>query len=127
MTHPLYVEATKTTEILQETRLKEVQLASEFAQAQYKLSVIKARVERTLIKRVKEEKDLGHSVESRERVFVLARDADPDFVAQLKHVSEIQLRLELARAEILSLRDKLNVLLTSMRVESLSESRETKL
>lgn len=121
MTHPLYIEATKTTEILQETRLKEVQLASEFAQAQYKLSVIKARVERTLIKRVKEEKDLGPSMESRERVFVLARDADPDFVAQLKQVNEIQLRLETARAEVLSLRDKLNVFLTSMRSEKSSD------
>ena len=52
MTHPLYREATKTTEILQETRLKEVQLASEFAQAQYILYVIKAKVERILIKKV---------------------------------------------------------------------------
>lgn len=83
MSHPLHAEALKITETLQETRLKEVQLASELAQAQYKLSVIKARVERSLIKRVKNEKFLESTAEARERILILARDADPNFVAQL--------------------------------------------
>lgn len=121
MTHPLHAEALKIAETLRESRLKEVQFASEFAQAQYKFSVTKARVERNLIKKVKNEKSLESTAEARERILILARDADPDFLAQLKQVDEIQLRLETARAEVLSLRDKLSVFLTSMRSDKSSE------
>jgi hypothetical protein len=111
----LYPDAVEIADRLKEARLQVVQLSAEVAEAEYDLAVTKARVERDLIKKVGDEKRLGPTSESRERVFTLARDADEEYLAQLKRHSEAGIRMEQARVEVQSLRDRLDIVLTAMR------------
>jgi hypothetical protein len=115
--HPLYGEAIAVAEKLKEARLQVVLLSSELAEAEYGLAVVQARAERGLIKKVGGEKKLGPTVESRERVFTLARDADEEYRAQLERHGQVKMKLERAKAEAASLRDRLNVMLAAMRAE----------
>jgi hypothetical protein len=113
--HPLYADAIEVADRLKEARLQVIGISSELTQAGYDLAVAKARVERGLIKKAGDEKRLGPTTESRERVFTLARDADEAYLAELKRYNEVKVRLEQAKVEVASLRDRLNVMLTAMR------------
>ena len=115
--HPLYVEANQIAEKLQAARLEVVQLTSSLAQSEYELAVVKARIERKLIKQVGDEKRLGSTVTARERVFTLARDANEEYLVKLKRYNQSDLALEQARVEVLALQDKLSIVLVVMRVE----------
>ncbi|MDY7039319.1 MAG: hypothetical protein SVX38_00490 [Chloroflexota bacterium] len=115
--HPLYGEAIEIAEKLRGARLRVVSLLSELAEAEYDLAVVRARVERGLIKQVGDEKKLGPTVESRERVFTLGRDADEEYRAQLGRYGQAKMNLEQAKVEVASLRDRLNIMLAAMRAE----------
>lgn len=119
--HLLYAEAMEVTDRLKEARLQVVHLSAEFAQAAYDLAVSKARVERALVKKVGDEKRLGPTTESRERVFTLARDADEGYLDQRKRHNEAKTRLDQAKAEVASLRERLEVLLTVMKASGQGE------
>ncbi len=114
--HTLYETAREKTDLLKEARLQVVHLSSELSQTEYDLHLSKAQVERGLIKKVGGEKALGPTVESRTRIFTLAVDADENYKAQLKRRNAIELKLEEAKVEVATLRDKLNLMLTAMRV-----------
>jgi len=113
--HPLYSTAMETTDKLREVRLQVASLSMDLSQAEYNLQLMRAKVERGLIKKVKGEKALGPTVEDRARIFTLALDADADYQGQLKRRNEVELKLEQAKAELASLRDKLSVLLVAMK------------
>jgi hypothetical protein len=113
--HPLYEEALKLADRLKAARLEVASLTSELATVEYNLAVAKAKVERALIKQVGDEKRLGPTAESRERVFTLARDADQDYKAQAKRQIDTQARLERAKIEVAALRYQLTIILTAMR------------
>ena len=115
--HPLYAEGMKISEKLGNLATRGVSLSSEISQIEYELRVTKAKVERALIKQVGGEKKLGPTTEDRERIFTLALDADKSYKEQLKHRNEVELNLEQTKAEITSLRTKLNVILAAMRVD----------
>jgi len=61
--HPLYAEGMKISEKLGELCARVVQLTMELSQIEYELRVIKAKVERALIKQVGGEKKLGPTTE----------------------------------------------------------------
>lgn len=112
--HPLYTTAMETTNALRDIRLQVSSLSMELSQAEYHLQVVRAKVERGLIKQARSEKALGPTVEDRTRVFTLALDADAEYQRQWKRCHDVGLKLEQARAESASLRDKLSVLLAAM-------------
>ncbi|MEA3459772.1 MAG: hypothetical protein U9R11_03710 [Chloroflexota bacterium] len=113
--HPLYAAASEIADKLKAARLQVVHLSSELSQAGYDLRVVKAKVERGLIKKVGGEKALGPTVESRARIFTLALEADENYKAQVKRRNAIKLKLEEAKVEVASLRDKLNMMLAAMK------------
>jgi len=106
--------ALRTAEELREQRLRSAELAAELAETDYELEVIRARVERGLIKRVKGEKALAPTAEDRNRIFTLALDADEDYRARRKAGAGLRLTLQKAKAEIGFLRDKLRIQLAAM-------------
>ncbi len=114
--HPLYTSAMETAHALRDVRLEVAGLSMELSQTEYHLQVVRAKVERGLIKQARSEKALGPTVEDRTRVFTLALDADAEYQRQWKRCNEVQLKLEQARAESLSLREKLSVMLAAMQV-----------
>lgn len=116
----LYATATQIVDTLKAKRLETVHLSAELAQAVYDLQVAQARVERGLIKKMGNEKALGYTVESRSKVFTLALDADKDYQARLKRRNEVELKLKEARVEVAYLKDRLNVMLSMMKVEESS-------
>jgi len=119
--HQLYSEGMKTAEKLGELSVRVVNLSMELSQIDYELRVIKAKVERGLIKKVGGEKKLGPTTDDRERIFTLALDADKSYKEQLRRRNEVELNLEKAKAEITSLRNKLNVILAAMRAGETGE------
>ena len=114
--HALYTTASEITDRLKEARLQVVQLSAELSQTEYDLRLLKAQVERGLIKKVGGEKALAPTVESRARIFTLALDADENYKAQLGRRKAIELQLEEAKVEVAALRDRLNLILTAMKV-----------
>ena len=112
--HPLYTTAMETTNALRDIRLQVASLSMELSQAEYHLQVVRAKVERGLIKQARSEKALGPTVEDRTRIFTLALDADAEYQRQWKRCHDVGLKLEQAKAESASLRDKLSVLLAAM-------------
>jgi hypothetical protein len=113
--HPLHSVANETVDRLKVVRLEAARLSAELVQAEYDLRLAQARVERGLIKKAGGEKSLGPTVEDRARIFVLALDADEGYRACLKRRDELALKLEEAKAEAASLRDRLSVVLATMR------------
>jgi len=118
--HPLYTAATEVVDRLRAARLEVVHLSADLAQAEYDLKLAQARIERGLIKRVDGEKALAptakDTAKDRDRIFTLALDADPDYGKQLGRCNALKMRVDEARAEVASLRDKLNVMLAAMNV-----------
>lgn len=112
---PIYEAANEIVERLRLARLEVVHLSAELAQAEYDLRLAQARVERGLIKKVGGEKALGPTAEDRARVFTLALDADEEYQARLKGRNALALKLEEAKVEVATLRDRLSVLLAVMR------------
>jgi len=113
--HPLYGEAMALVETLGETRLRAARLASELAQTEYDLSLLRARIERYQIDRAGDERRLGLTAEVRERVFALACEADSEYRAHRQRREASQLALSEARARVATLTDRLNVILAAMR------------
>lgn len=113
--HPLYTDSLKLIEQLKAARLAVARLSGELAKADYELTLMAAKVEREWIKRVGDDKKLGATVEARERVFTLARDADENYKAQLNKQWEMKTKLDEARVEAAALQDKLSVMLAAMR------------
>ena len=114
--HTLYETASEITDKLKEARLQVVQLSAELSRAEYDLRLFQARVERGLIKKMGGEKALAPTDKARARIFTLALDADENYKAQLKRRNAIELQLEEAKVEVATLRDKLNLMLTAMRI-----------
>ncbi len=117
MNDKLYEGAIVLSEQLKIARLEVLGRKLELRQAQYDLNVAKAKVERALIKKVGNEKKLSSTAEGRERIFVLARDADETYRARLARYNEVYERLERAKIEAQLLQDKLNVILAVLRGE----------
>lgn len=113
--HPLYSKAKETVDALETARLDVAQTSTELAQAEYALRVAQARVERGLIKRVGGENALAPTVSDRTRIFTLALDADEDYGEQRTRRDALEAKLGEAKAEVASLSDKLDVMLTAMR------------
>ncbi|HIE39129.1 MAG TPA: hypothetical protein EYH30_00630 [Anaerolineales bacterium] len=113
---PLYEASIAATEELQEARLRVVRLSAELSRVEHDLRLLRARVERRLVRKVGGEKALAPTVEDRARIFTLALAADPEYEAERKHRDEIALELEEAKAEVAALRDRLDVMLAAMRV-----------
>jgi len=111
----MYPEAMETVEQLRAARLEVARLAAQLNLAEYALRLAQARVERGLIKKVGGEKALAPSAEDRERIFTLALDADEEYQARLRERNELALRLEEAKVEVAYLREKLSVILATMR------------
>jgi hypothetical protein len=112
--HPLYEASIATTEELKEARLRVVRLSTELSQAEHDLCLLRARVERGLIRKVGGEKALAPTVEDRARIFTLALAADPEYEAARKRRDEIALELEQVKVEVAALRDRLDVMLAAM-------------
>ena len=115
--HPLYNEAVAIADSLREVRLRAVALAAELGRAEYDLRVVQARVERALIKRVGNERSLAPTVEGRTRIFVLALDADADYVAGRKRADDLSERVQRDKVEAQALSDRLGVMLAAMRAD----------
>ena len=113
--NPLYSDAIEVADRLKEARLNVVRISSDVVQAEYDVTLAQARVERGLVKKVGDEKKLGLTTESRERVFTLARDADEQYLTQLRRYNEVKIRLEQAKVEVSALNDRLNIMLTAMK------------
>ena len=121
--HTLYEDSLKLVEQLKAARLTVARLSDELAKAEYELTLIAAKVEREWIKRVGDDKKLGATVEARERVFTLARDADENYKAQLNRQWDIKAKLDEARIEASALQDTLSVMLAALRAgEATTES-----
>jgi hypothetical protein len=109
----LYEETMTVAAQLRVARLKVVQLSTQLNGLVYKLGVAAARIERGLIKKVGDEKKLGPSLDSRERIFVLARDADQEYLALWQSRETVNEQLEIAKVEVKYLQDKMAVMLTA--------------
>jgi hypothetical protein len=115
--HPLYSEATQLLKKLKEKRLEVAQLSSQIAQQDYQLTLTRTKIERGLIKKVGDEKKLAPSADSRERIFILARDADSSFLQQHQHLQELKLMLENAKIEILYFQEQIALMQIAMKIE----------
>lgn len=115
MTHPLYRAADEIVDQLRAVRHEVARLSAQLREAEYALCLAQARVERGLIRKVGSEKALAPTFEDRQRIFVLALDADEEYRARLKERNEIALRLEEAKIEVTYLREKLSAMLAAMR------------
>ncbi len=102
-------------ERLEEVRQEIARLSVGLTEAEYQLQVIKARVERALIKRVGGEKALAPTAEDRQRIFALALEADEDYRRQREAVQTLRQRLEERKAEERTLRDRFTWTLTLLR------------
>ncbi len=91
--HPLCDAAIEVTEKLREERLRVARLSLEMSEAEYGLQVIRARVERGLIRQVGGEKRLAPTVEDRARISTVALDANQEYGERLKQRNEIERQL----------------------------------
>ncbi len=103
-------EALKINEQIKTAQIGVAKLAHQLVDEEYQHNLIKSQIERGLIKQVGDEKKLGQTVDSRERVFTLAKDADPAYVAALEKCNQTRYQIELAKIEISALREKLAIL-----------------
>jgi len=113
----LYNDTLQVVEALKAARLQVVQLSTQLADLEYHLGVVAARIERGLIKKVGDEKKLGPSLDSRERIFVLARDADQDYVALRSRRDSLQEQVETAKVEVKYLQDKMAVMMAAAQAD----------
>ncbi|MDY6823678.1 MAG: hypothetical protein SWH68_07790 [Thermodesulfobacteriota bacterium] len=113
--HALYEPALELAAKLKDARLQAASLSQELLETEYQLKVTKAAVERELIKKVKNEKALGHTLEDRTRIFTRALDADTNYQALRKKQAELSLKVEEAKIEVSYLRDKLSITLAAMK------------
>ncbi len=113
--NPVYDEAMQLADKLHDARLEIVRIAGELTQAQYELTISAAKIERALIKRVGDEKKLAPTADARERIFILARDADEEYRAQHDRCNRLQLELDKTKAEAATLQDKLRIMTAAMR------------
>jgi len=111
----LHREANDIVDKLKTARLKVVRLSTELVEAEYALRVVQAKVERGLIKRVGGEKSLAPTSEDRARIYILALDADQDYKDILKRRNQAEASMEEAKADLSYLRDRLNVILSTLR------------
>jgi len=102
-------------EKIKETRLQAILISNELQEINYDLSIIKAQIERKLIKKMGGEKKLAPTEEARERIFVLARNADEKYVELYKKSISKKTMLEETKVEIKFLQDKLNIILAVMK------------
>lgn len=105
----LYQEALDVTERIKNVRLKIVDLMARLSEIDYALRVSQAKVERDLIKRVGSEKKLAPTASDRERIFILARDADSNIVALQKQRDDLRFSIEREKAELSYLQELLAV------------------
>ncbi len=110
----LYQEALETAERIKEVRLKIVELSKRLSEIDYALAVARARVERELIRKVGNEKELAPTAADRERIFILARDADSDVVALQKQRDEVLFSIEREKAELSYLREVMDIMKIAM-------------
>ncbi len=113
--HALYEPALELAAKLKDARLQAASLSQELLETEYQLKVTKAAVERELIKKVKTEKALGHTLEDRTRIFTRALDADTNYQALRKKQAELSLKVEETKIEVSYLRDKLSITLAAMK------------
>jgi hypothetical protein len=116
-TDSLYEAAMEVVDRLEQERLGVARLSVELAKMEYALQLIKAKIERGLIKKVGGEKRLGPTVEDRERIFVVAADADEAYREQLRQYYEMELQLKEARAREAALRDRLDVITAALKTQ----------
>lgn len=112
----LYKEALDVVERIKSVRLKIVDLTKHLSEIDYALAVARAKVERGLIKKAGSEKNLAPTASDRERIFVLARNADSNIVALQKQRDEIKFSIEREKAELVYLQDVLNIMKIAIQI-----------
>lgn len=120
-TEDLYRQALETAARIKAVRLKIIAMKERLAEVEYKLRLAEAKVERNLIKRVGSEKNLAPTATDRERIFVLARDADQNVVALRKQRDDLQFSIEREKAELSYLQAVFSVSQSAMRMKEEEE------
>ena len=110
----LYQEALSTAERIKEVRLRIVELSERLSEIDYALAMARARVERDLIKRAGNEKNLAPTAADRERIFILARDADSSVVALREQRDDVWSSIEREKAELSYLKEIMEIMKTAM-------------
>ena len=120
-TEDLYQQALETAARIKAVRLKIIAMKERLAGVEYNLRLAEAKVERNLIKRVGSERNLAPTAMDRERIFVLARDADRNIVALRKQRDELQFSIEREKAELSYLQAVFSVFQSAMRMKEEEE------
>ena len=105
----LYEEALGIVEQIKDVKLQIVDLNEELAKLDYAFNVAVAQVERSLIKRRGSEKDLAPTAGDRERIFILARNADENIVALQNQRDKLRFEIDRLRVELSYLWEALNL------------------
>jgi vacuolar-type H+-ATPase subunit E/Vma4 len=106
-----YTEIQQVIEQLRQQRLLVLKHAQEEARLNYQLKFVQAKLERALIRQVGDEKLISPNLEGRERVFILARDSDPEYKTLLAQLSLAEELHEKAKIEVQFYHDKMAALL----------------
>ncbi len=112
-----YAQALQVAEELKTAKLQAAELSSAIALERHELAVIKAKIERGLIRKVGGERQLAPTVEDRERIFIVACDADGEYKRRWKNLHDKNLVYSRAKIEISTLEEKLNILSEALRGE----------
>ncbi len=112
-----YEQALQVAEELKTVKLQAAELSSEISLEQHELAVIKAKIERGLIRKVGGEKQLAPTVEDRERIFMVACDADDEYKRRWQDLHEKNLTQSQAIIEISTIEEKLTIMLQALRSE----------
>lgn len=112
----LYQEALDVVERIKRVRLNIVDLTKRLSEIDYALAVARAKVERDLIKKVGSEKKLAPTASDRERIFVLARNADNNVVALQRQRDEVRFSIDREKAELMYLQEVLNIMKMAMQM-----------
>ncbi len=92
--------ALEAAEQAKAARLKAAEIAHSLAEVTHALEVTQARVERALIKRAGGEKELAPTAADRERIFILAREADEQTTTLRQKQANLRLALEREKAAL---------------------------
>ena len=112
-----YEQVLQVVEELKIAKLQAADLSATITLERHELDVIKAKIERGLIRKVGGEKKLAPTVEDRERIFIVACDADGDYKRRWKALHDKRLTSARSQIEIEALDDKLKIMMEALQSE----------
>jgi len=112
-----YEQALQLAEEIKAARLEAAELSSTLSLERHESAVIKAKIERGLIRKVGGERQLAPTVEDRERIFIVACDADDEYKRRWKNLHDKKLVLSRTKIEIATLEEKLKIVLEALQSE----------